>query len=173
MKNIAAFGLAGLVVTLTTIASADDSKLGGVGESCRDRSDCQASLACVQKTCAAQTASTRVVVSDASVTAGFAPAPDQAQSRMKSPGQVAGGIVLTVLGVGLVGGMVGTIGWWASNHADSVVDPKTSSDFYMGAGTLIAFGLVGTIGGIVLISQGARRVEIHPGVGSLSVSGTF
>lgn len=173
MKNIAALGLAGLALTIATVAAADDSRLGGAGESCRARSDCQAAFACVQKTCVVQTASTRVVVSDASVSAGFAPAHEQPRSRMKSPGQVAGGIVLTVLGLGLVGGSVGMIGWWASNNADGIVDTKTSSDFYTGVGTLIGIGVIGTVAGIVLVSQGARRVEIRPGLGSISLSGTF
>jgi hypothetical protein len=173
MKTVAALGLAGLLVTITSVASADDSKLGGAGESCERRSDCQAAFACIQKTCVGQTASARVVVSDASLSAGFAPAREQPHTRMKSPGQVVGGIVLTVLGLGVVGGSVGMIGWWASNKADSVVDSRSSSSFYSGVGTLIGLGVIGTVGGIVLISQGARRVELQPGLGSLSLSGTF
>lgn len=173
MKNIASLGLVGLVLTITTVASADDSKLGAAGESCQARSDCQAAFACIQKTCVVQTASARVVVSDASVNAGFAPAHEQPRYQMKSPGKVAGGIVLTLLGLGVVGGSVGMIGWWASQNADGIVDKKTSADFYTGVGTLIGFGIVGTVAGIVFISQGARRVEVRPGLGSISLSGTF
>ncbi len=173
MKNIASLGLAGLVLAITTVASADDTKLGGAGESCQARSDCQAAFACIQKTCAAQTASARVVVSDASLDAGFTPVHEQPRDRMKSPGQVAGGIVLTVVGLGVVGGSVGMIGWWTSKNADGIVDTKTSSSFYTSVGTLIGFGIVGTVAGIVLISQGARRVEIRPGLGSISLSGNF
>lgn len=173
MKNIAALGLAGLVLGLTTAASADDKSLGGAGESCRARSDCQAALACVQKTCVADSPSSRVVVSDASVSAGFAPAEAQPRSRMKSPGQVVGGVALTVLGLGLIGASIATVGWWVSQGADGVVDHKTSADFYSGAGTLIGLGVIGTVGGIVLITQGARRVEVRPGLGSIALSGTF
>jgi hypothetical protein len=140
MKNIAALGLAGLLVTITTVASADDTK---------------------------------VVVSDASLKAGFAPAHASPSTKMKSPGTVAGGIVLTAIGLGVVGGGVGMIGWWVSNNADSVVDSHTSGSFYSGVGTLMALGVVGTVAGIVLVSQGARRVEVRPGLGSISFSGTF
>jgi len=92
---------------------------------------------------------------------------------MKSPGLVAGGIVMTVLSVGMVAGALSMIAVWGSDNLSSYSDEDTKTGFYEGAGTMIAFGVVGTIAGVILISQGARHVVVRPGLGSVSLSGTF
>jgi hypothetical protein len=166
-------------LSISTAAFADESTLGGVGESCRARSDCQSGLACMSNMCVDPNAKAppRVVVVDHKVVTlratrnGFiyAGTEEDEPARRRSPGLLAGGIVFTILGSGaLVGGFVAM---GLANNQDSNSDQREGAA--KAALVLVPAGAVATVLGIGMIAVGAQRIRVSPGVGSVTLSGTF
>lgn len=135
MKNLITLGL--LATTMVLANNAHAASQGGEGESCRESSDCQEGLRCVDDVCGAKK---RTKHSDA----------DESETRSSSDGAQRAGTILTVTGAISLGAF-----WLATGIATGVVVATTKNSRVTPAGE----AWVPIAGPYIMLADSARYTD--------------